>query len=160
MLFTSYEFLLFAALLLLGYYLIPRRWQWQLLLAASLIFYLFAGPKYLIFLLLTAASTYAAARLMDGNLQAQEATLASNREAWSKEARKAFKAKEKKKRFRLLILGLVFNFGMLAVLKYTGFAVHNINRLLHTFGVENTLNIPSLLLPMGISLPSELPSVG
>ena len=151
MLFTSYEFLLFAALLLLGYYLIPRRWQWQLLLAASLIFYLFAGPKYLIFLLLTAASTYAAARLMDGNLQAQEATLASNREAWSKEERKAFKAKEKKKRFRLLILGLVFNFGMLAILKYTGFAVHNINRLLHTFGVENTLNIPSLLLPMGIS---------
>jgi len=151
MLFTSYEFLLFAALLLLGYYLIPRRWQWQLLLAASLIFYLFAGPKYLIFLLLTAASTYAVARLMGGNLQAQEAILASNREVWTKEERKAFKAKEKKKRFRLLILGLVFNFGMLAVLKYTGFAVHNINRLLHTFGVENTLNIPSLLLPMGIS---------
>ena len=27
----------------------------------------------------------------------------------------------------------------------------NVNRLLHTFGVENTLKIPSLLLPMGIS---------
>ena len=151
MLFTSYEFLLFAALLLLAYYLIPRRWQWQLLLVASLVFYLFAGPKYLIFLLLTAASTYVTARLMDVCLQAQEATLKVNREIWVKDQRKAFKVQEKKKRFRLLVAGLVFNFGMLAVLKYTGFAVTNINRLLHAFGAENTLNIPSLLLPMGIS---------
>lgn len=151
MLFTSYEFLLFVAVLLVGYYLVPRRWQWQLLLAASLVFYLFAGPKYLIFLLLTAASTYVTARLMDANLRTQEATLTANREAWAKEERKSFKAQEKKKRFRLLILGLVFNFGMLVVLKYTGFTVHNINRVLHVFGVENTLKIPSLLLPMGIS---------
>ena len=151
MLFTSYEFLAFIALLLIGYYLVPRRMQWPLLLAASLIFYLLAGPKYLIFLLLTAASTYTAALLMSRNLQAQDAVLQENRAIWGKDERKAFKAGEKKKRFRLLILGLVFNFGILAVLKYTGFAVHNLNRALHTFGVENTLPIPSLLLPMGIS---------
>lgn len=151
MLFTSYEFLLFVALLLLGYYLVPRRMQWPLLLAASLIFYLLAGPQYLVFLLLTAATTYGTALLMSENLRAQEGTLEINRAVWSKDERKAFKAKEKKKRFRLLVLGLVFNFGILAVLKYTGFAVHNVNRILHTFGVENTLKIPSLLLPMGIS---------
>ena len=151
MLFTSYEFLLFVAVLLFGYYLIPKRRQWQLLLVASLVFYLFAGPKYLIFLLLTAGSTYLTARWMDDNLRAQEASLTEHRELWTKEQRKAFKAQEKKKRFRLLLLGLVFNFGMLAVLKYTGFAVHNFNRVLHTFGVETTLKIPSLLLPMGIS---------
>ena len=151
MLFTSYEFLLFVAVLLFTYYLIPRRWQWQLLLTASLVFYLYAGPKYLLFLLLTAASTYVTARLMARNLNAQDATLEINRAVWTKDQRKAFKAQEKKKRFRLLILGLVLNFGMLAVLKYTGFAVHNLNRMLHTFGGENTLPIPSLLLPMGIS---------
>lgn len=151
MLFTSYEFLLFVALLLLGYYLVPRRMQWPLLLAASLIFYLLAGPQYLVFLLLTAATTYGTALLMSENLRAQEGTLEINHAVWSKNERKAFKAKEKKKRFRLLVLGLVFNFGILAVLKYTGFAVHNVNRILHTFGVENTLKIPSLLLPMGIS---------
>ena len=151
MLFTSYEFLAFVALLLFGYYLIPKRAQWPLLLAASLIFYWLAGPKYLIFLLVTAASTWGTAVLMSRNLQAQDAALESNRAVWSKEERKAFKAGEKKKRFRLLILGLTFNFGILAVLKYTGFAVHNVNRLLHTFGVENTMKIPSLLLPMGIS---------
>ncbi|MBQ7320806.1 MAG: MBOAT family protein [Clostridia bacterium] len=151
MLFTSYEFLLFAALLLVGYYLFPRAWQWRLLLVASLVFYWLAGPRYLIFLLLTASSTYAVGRWMDANLRAQETTLTEQRQAWEKEQRKSFKAREKKKRFRMLLLGLIFNFGMLAVLKYTGFAVHNVNRLLHAFGAENTLNIPSLLLPMGIS---------
>ena len=135
MLFTSYEFLAFVALLLLGYYLIPRRAQWPLLLAASLVFYWLAGPKYLIFLLVTAASTWGTAVLMSRNLRAQETKIETNRATWSKDERKSFKAGEKKKRFRLLILGLVFNFGILAVLKYTGFAVHNVNRLLHTFGV-------------------------
>ena len=117
MLFTSYEFLAFVALLLFGYYLIPKRAQWPLLLAASLIFYWLAGPKYLIFLLVTAASTWGTAVLMSRNLQAQDAALESNRAVWSKEERKTFKAGEKKKRFRLLILGLTFNFGILAVLK-------------------------------------------
>ena len=151
MLFTSYEFLAFVALLLLGYYLIPRRGQWPLLLVASMVFYWLAGPKYLIFLLVTAASTWGVAFLMSRNLRAQGAMLESNGTAWSKDERKAFKAGEKKKRFRMLVLGLLLNFGILAVLKYTGFAVHNLNRVLHTFGAENTLKIPSLLLPMGIS---------
>ena len=97
MLFTSYEFLAFVALLLLGYYLVPRRAQWPLLLAASLVFYWFAGPKYLIFLLVTATSTWGTAVLMSHNLQGQETMLERNRSAWSKEERKAFKAEEKKK---------------------------------------------------------------
>ena len=151
MLFTSFEFLAFVALLLLGYYLIPRRGQWVLLLAASMVFYWLAGPKYLIFLLVTAASTWGVALLMSRNLRAQGAMLESNGTAWSTDERMAFMAGEKKKRFRMLVLGLLLNFGILAVLKYTGFAVHNLNRVLHTFGAENTLKIPSLLLPMGIS---------
>jgi len=151
MLFTSFEFLLFAGILLLAYYLVPRRTQWMLLLVASLIFYAFSGVQNLIFILLTAASTYAVARLMAWRLDAQETTLAVNRDVWSKDERKAFKAKEKKKRFHLLVCGLVFNFGVLAVLKYTGFAVTNLNRALTSFGVANTLTVPSLLLPLGIS---------
>lgn len=151
MLFTSYEFLLFAGILLLAYYLVPRRTQWMLLLAASLVFYALSGVQNLIFILLTAASTYTVGRLMAARIAAQETTLAAMRETWSKDERKAFKAGEKRRRFRLLLCGLIFNFGMLAVLKYTGFAVHELNRVLRTFGAENTLTVPSLLLPLGIS---------
>ena len=39
MLFTSYSFFGFLALLFLAYYLLPRRMQWPLLLGASCLFY-------------------------------------------------------------------------------------------------------------------------
>ena len=41
--FTSGIFLLFLAVLLLLYYLVPGRHQWKLLLAGSYVFYAFAG---------------------------------------------------------------------------------------------------------------------
>ena len=52
MLFTSYEFLGFLAVLLLLYYLVPKRFQWQLLLAASYLFYFLTGPSNLIYICL------------------------------------------------------------------------------------------------------------
>ncbi len=63
--FTSFGFLLYAGLVLLVYYRIPRKWQWKLLLAASYSFYLCSGVRNLCFLLLTTVSTYASARVID-----------------------------------------------------------------------------------------------
>ncbi len=61
MLFTSYGFLGFIAVLFLLYYNIPKRFQWPLLLAASYLFYAIANPKYLIYIAVTTVSTYFAA---------------------------------------------------------------------------------------------------
>ncbi len=150
MLFTSYGFLAFLVLLFAVYYLAPRRWQWGILLVASYSFYAFAGLQYLLFILLTTLSSYLVARLMARGHRREEDYLSLHKADMEKDARKAYKAKEKKKRFRILVCGLVLNFGVLAVLKYTGFAVYNLNGLLGAFGKE-PLTIPSLLLPMGIS---------
>lgn len=64
---VSIRFALFAAILLLLYYRAPRGRQWQLLLAASMIFYMGAGLRYLVFLLFTAASSFTAALLLEKN---------------------------------------------------------------------------------------------
>ena len=45
MLFASYGFIAFIAILFIVYYLIPKKYQWMLLLLASYVFYLFAGPN-------------------------------------------------------------------------------------------------------------------
>ena len=149
MLFTSYGFIAFLALVFLAYYLVPKRWQWGLLLAASYAFYCFAGWECLIFILVTTLSAYGIARAMGYAAAKEEAYLALHREEMEKDARKKYRAAEKKKRFRILLAGLVLNFGVLAVLKYTGFVVFNLNSWF-SFG-ENGLAIPDLLLPMGIS---------
>ena len=45
MLFTSYGFIAFLAVLFALYYVIPKRFQWLLLLAADIVFYACAGWK-------------------------------------------------------------------------------------------------------------------
>ncbi len=151
MLFTSYEFLAFLAAVFLLYYILPRKTQWVTLLAASYVFYALAGVEYLAFIAFTTVSSFAATRLM-GRVSARETEyLAGEGAGLSKDERKEYKAKAKKRRFLILCFALLLNFGILAVLKYTAFAVVNINSWLHVFGAETQLTIPSLLLPLGIS---------
>ena len=50
--FTSVSFLLFAAAILLGYYVLPKKIRWYYLLAGSMFFYTLAGVQYLVFILL------------------------------------------------------------------------------------------------------------
>ncbi len=147
---TSLPFILFAAATVLVYYLVPRRVQWVVLLAASVIFYAAAGGWYLPFIGVTVLSTYIVGRLIARHAARDEAYIAAHKADMEKEARKAYKARGKRKRFWMLIGGLAFNFGILAVLKYTGFAVNTVNDVLALFGSAR-LTVPGLLLPLGIS---------
>ncbi len=148
--FTSVSFLLFAAVTLCLYFLLPKKMQWMVLLAASYVFYFFAGAQYLIFILYTTAITYLTARIMQKQADKEDAFVAAHRDTMEKAERKAYRSAEKKKRLHILIFGLVLGFGMLAVLKYTAFALSGVNSLLAAFGIV-TLKIPTLLLPLGIS---------
>ena len=58
MAFTSFSFLLFAGLVIAAYYLVPKRFQWWVLLIASYVFYLTADVRYLVFIVLTTVTTY------------------------------------------------------------------------------------------------------
>lgn len=150
MLFTSYEFLIFLFALILLYYLIPKKYQWMLLLAASYVFYGAGGPKSLLFVIITTVSTYAVTLGIGRMAEEQEAYIKAHKSEMTKEQRKAYKAGVKKRQRRLLLFGMLLNFGILAVLKYTNFAIYNVNQVLHLFG-SSELTFVNLLLPMGIS---------
>lgn len=98
------KFFIFLCVILLLYYLVPKKAQWIVLLSGSLIFYTFASPKYLIFLFVSATSTYVCARLIESG---------RNRKFY-------------------LVLAVVINIGILAVLKYTGFFFEIINSICGT----------------------------
>ncbi|MDR2751062.1 MAG: hypothetical protein LBC41_10400 [Clostridiales bacterium] len=95
--FVSYEFLLLLAVALVLYYTACRKCQWQLLLAASAVFYARSGALHLLFITATVASTFLASMAM---------------------------AKRERKRERRLpfALCLVFNIGILAFFKYSPLA--------------------------------------
>ena len=150
MLFTSYGFILFVAILIGVYYIFPKRYQWTLLLVASYFFYAFSGLENFAFILFTTLTCFFVARAIERMREKEDEYVAQNKESMDKEARKAYRAREKKKRFNLLLIGLFLNFGMLAVLKYTAFALKNLNSVLDLFGAKS-VGIPDLILPLGIS---------
>ena len=137
MLFTSLSFLCFLALLFLVYYFVPLRFRWMLLLLCSAVFYAFAGLSGFLFLGATVLSTYVAGYWIGKVQEKQAGWLSADGKAASREERKAYKETCKKRMRLFLVPCLLFNFGILAVLKY----------LLIGSGLTGT----ELVLPMGIS---------
>ena len=148
MLFTSYEFIAFLAVVFALYYIVPKTWQWPLLLVTSLFFYWCADPMYLIFVAVTAASTYFVSRAMEKVNATQKAYLQAHKAELGKEEKKAYKAKMKAKKWHLLLICLILNLGILSVTKYTNFVISNINSFLSG---TSKLALVDMIVPMGIS---------
>lgn len=144
--FASVQFIVFLAILFLLYYLLPKKTQWIVLLAASYVFYLFAGVKYLAFILFTTITTYAAAMLMNGNIEKQKAYLTENKASLSRQEKKAYKATIKKKNRLWLILCLVLNFAILFYCK--ALLLDNAASLVSS---SSSVYFLTLGLPMGMS---------
>lgn len=148
MLFTSYEFVAFLALVFVLFYIVPKKFQWVLLLVASYGFYYIADPRYLLFILVTTVSTYfVSVKITDINKES-EGYLKEHKTELSREEKKAYKAKIKAKKWHWLLLCLIFNIGILSVTKYTNFVISNINNL---FAGEGPLQAVDMIVPMGIS---------
>ncbi|MCB0815794.1 MAG: MBOAT family protein, partial [Flavobacteriales bacterium] len=62
MLFNSFEFAVFFPLVAAGYFLLPHRWRWLLLLVASYWFYMAWKAEYAVLLVISTLVDYTAAR--------------------------------------------------------------------------------------------------
>lgn len=121
--FTTIEFMFrFLPIFLIVYYVVPTRYKNLILLIGSFVFYAWGQHFYLLLLMLSIVVNYTFGRLI-GERRAQ--------------------------RKPLLILGLIYNFGLLVFFKYTNFFIVNINALLTATHVQ----IPtiSVVMPLGIS---------
>lgn len=124
--FISAGFFLIIALTACFYYVIPKRFQWRLLLLVSFAFYATYGIRYMGYILFTVFTSYCITRLM----AVQE---------------------DKLVRRRWLIFGLVSNFGILIFMKYLNFTVANLTSLFALFDKTFPVGRFSLVMPLGIS---------
>lgn len=145
--YQSIGFLLFSAVVLLLYYLLGKKAQRWVLAAANLIFYIMAGPQYLPFILATMLATYLAGRGMERIYRQADSKLETCTTAAEK---KAVKTAAKKSAKSMLLIGMLLTILLLAVCKYTGFVLTNINSLLSLVGVPK-LTVFRMILPLGIS---------
>jgi alginate O-acetyltransferase complex protein AlgI len=125
-LFNSFHFLLFFPLVVAGYYALPHKARWLVLLAASYYFYACWNINYLGLII---AST-----LIDYIAGIQITTTQS------------------RSRKRLFLgLSIVTNLGLLFVFKYYAFATGSAQAILEQFNVFYAAPELGLLLPVGIS---------
>ncbi len=123
MVFSSTIFLcVYLPLVLLGYYICPKKGRNLFLLIVSLVFYAWGEPKYVFLMIFSILINYVFGRLMDKN-------------------------RGKQKRMKLLlVLSVVIDLGLLSVFKYTDFVITNINAI---FG--SSFDLLNIALPIGIS---------
>lgn len=150
--YSSISFIAFVAITVLAYFALPlKKYKWVILLISSYIFYLFAGYKYVAFILFTTISTYVIARWLDKISRQSKDALQANKKDWDRETKKLFKNRTKRNKRLVLALCLVLNFGILAFLKYYNFFAGSLNDVFGVFGMSFSVPTLKLFLPLGIS---------
>ena len=141
MAFTSLYFLIFAAVTIGVYYIIPAGYRWLWLLIASYAFYLLSSPATFLFLLFTTVTTFLGGLYIGRVNSSHKCYMDAHKQEMTREEKKAAKAASQSKKRRMAALILVLDFGVLAVLKYFRY-------YLQAAGIFDT---GELLIPLGIS---------
>lgn len=150
--YTSLNFLLFVSITVLAYFLFPlKKQKWTVLLAASYVFYLFAGYKYVAFIVFTTLSTFLIGLWLEKVTAKSKNNIKLHKAEWSREDKKKYKEKIKKQKRLILALALVLNFGILSFLKYYNFFAGSLNDVFGSWGMEFSAPTLKLFLPLGIS---------
>ncbi|MBP3656199.1 MAG: MBOAT family protein [Clostridia bacterium] len=131
------------------YYLFPQRHRWIVLLAASMVFYLSAGAGNVVYILITSATVYAAARVMERIADGQKAYFKANK--LTREEKTAVRVQNKRRRRACLIAALAVNLGLLCFFKYIHFALEQFNVIAGLLGGRGVRDTLRLIVPLGIS---------
>ena len=142
----SLKFLAFLTITLFAYYIVPRRFQWWVLLIASGVFYALAGIQYIVFVAASILISFFGAKLISELLTRQK----MESEGMEKTERRRRKAEVKRKCRGILVCNLTVVISFLAILKYSNFAIVNFNVLLSALNAPR-LSTLDLVLPLGIS---------
>jgi D-alanyl-lipoteichoic acid acyltransferase DltB (MBOAT superfamily) len=124
--FTALTFWVFFGGVLLGYRLLPFRAQNRFLLIASMVFYGCWDWRFLGLLWITITADFIISRAI-------------------------YASDDSVRRKRLIITSLVINLGILATFKYANFFVAEASSFLDWIGVNHSLPVLSIVLPVGIS---------
>ena len=122
MVFSTITFLFyFLPIVLVIYYIVPKKWKNTILLIASLLFYFYGEPKYIVLMILSIIMTYIFGILIEKNKNTQKAKM-------------------------YLIISICISVGLLIYFKYTNFIIKNIQ-----IWLTNKIEFIHIILPIGIS---------
>lgn len=140
----SVTFIGFVAVLVGLYFLLPRKCQWMVLLAASMAFYLAGGWRGILFILVTIISQYFLALALERKSDEMAQKLAE--EGLGAKEKKQIKKEYATQKKWYVLLSVLLNIGILIFLKYANLAIGSINQVLDT-----RIHSLDILIPLGLS---------
>lgn len=129
--FNSIDFMCFFPVVLIVYFIVPRRMRDIWLLIASYYFYMSWNPKYAVLIAFSTFITYASALLMDGISVFGKKWIISKK--------------------LIMVACLICNLFILGIFKYGNFVLESVNVVLRSMGIGLINRQFDLLLPVGIS---------
>ena len=126
MVFNSWQFAAFLPVVFAVYWLMPHKYRWMLILCSSYYFYLSAGLKYVVLLIVTTAITYETGIWVE-------------------------RTKEPKKKKAIITISISICLACLAVFKYSNFIVSSISDVFALFSIKFHPTTLKIVLPLGIS---------
>jgi len=126
MTFNSIQFLIFFPVVTVLYFVLPQRFRWMLLLAASYYFYMSWNPSLVFLILFTTVVSYSAALILE-------------------------RTESKKLKKLCLIVSLCACLGVLFFFKYFNFLSGTVTSIVRWFDPAAQDHLLDLILPVGIS---------
>ena len=131
--FNSIDYLLFFPVVVLIYFLLPKKVKMYWLLLSSYYFYMSWNAKYGILIFFSTAVTYLCGLALE----------------WA--GKHAGLKRQKAAKLSIISLSLIINLGLLFYFKYTNFAINNLNMICEKLGIDLRCPNFDIVLPVGIS---------
>ncbi len=151
MAYSSFNFFCFLFVVITVYYLVPKKYQWAVMLLASYGFYLSAGVKYVFYILFTTFFSYGAGRWMQKIRDDSSAKLKAMGEGATKEIKREMKKEVSSRVHRIQVLTVLVNLGVLAYMKYLNFFIDGLNEVFGLFHWDASIPYVNLIAPLGLS---------
>ena len=130
--FTSFTFAVFFPVVVLIFYILPKKARQIWLLLASYYFYMGWNPKYALLILTSTVITYLCGLGID-----------------------MFSAEKKRVRKAVLLAGILSNLGILVFFKYFYFLHDSVAAVVSLFGIHMKASSLDIVLPVGVAGPIE-----
>lgn len=151
MTFTSLLFLVFVAVVVLVYYLVPKKLQWAVLLIASYGFYLSSGIDNVIYILFTTLFSFGAGLLMQRQRDKNQEKILAHGDDITKEEKRELKKIVNKRIHTIQVITVLVNLLVLAYVKYLNFFIGCFNDMFTLFKWDISMPMVNLIVPLGIS---------
>ncbi len=145
--FKPFYLFFFFPLVILGYYLLPKRVKPLYLLFCSYVFFFLISKKLILFVFLSSLSIYLAGIWMKKMNERRDCQLQN----MEKEEKKIFKEKYKQKKKLILIGTILFNLSFLFFFKYLNFFMTIVNKVFQFISIDISFPWVKRLAPIGIS---------